>query len=145
MSAWNWRPDPVPIEAQRVALAAASEQTDRIVVEPGTDSIVLRRPVVWSIAQGNPYVAPWESAEFVEEPRKLLAGIVNLVDIAVAPGDPTATGDGPDVTLILGLIEGSRHRTGPNPRNRRAGARLGQRIVRQSDRLALAHTEQTHY
>ena len=106
MSAWNQTARPIPIDAQRVALAAASEQTDRIVVNPGTDSIVLRRPVVWSIAQGKPYVAPWESAEFLADTRAFLEGIDNLVDIAVAPGDPNATGDVPDVELILELIDG---------------------------------------
>jgi len=106
MSVWNSDARPIPIEAQRVALAAASEQTDRIVVNPGTDSIVLRRPVVWSIAQGSPYVAPWESTEFLAETRNLLAGIANLLEIGVAPGDPNASGDGPDVTLLLALPDG---------------------------------------
>jgi hypothetical protein len=106
MSAWNLEARPIPIDAQLVALAAASEQTDRIVVNPGTDSIVLRRPVVWSIAQGNLYTAPWESSEFLAESQNLLAGIDNLVEVGVGPGDPNATGDGPDVTLILGLIDG---------------------------------------
>jgi len=106
MSAWNLEARPIPIDAQRVALAAASEKTDRIVVNPGTDSIVLRRPVVWSIAQGKPYTAPWESAEFLSETRKLLAGIDDLVEVGVGPGDPNATGDGPDVRLILGLVDG---------------------------------------
>jgi hypothetical protein len=106
MTAWNSDARPIPIDAQRVALAAASERTDRIVVNPGTDSIVLRRPAVWSIAQGNPYVAPWESTEFAAETRALLAGIDNLLEIGVAPGDPSATGDGPDVTLMLALVDG---------------------------------------
>jgi len=106
MSVWNSDARPIPIEAQRVALAAASEQTDRIVVNPATDSIVLRRQVVWLIAQGNPYVAPWESAEFVEETRNLLAGIDDLLEVNVGSGDPNATGDGPDVTLLLALPDG---------------------------------------
>jgi hypothetical protein len=106
MKTWNSEARPIPIDAQRVALAAASEHTDRIVVNPGTDSIVLRRPVVWSIAQGNPYIAPWESTEFVADTRDLLGDIANLNEIGVAPGDPNATGEGPDVTLFLGLVDG---------------------------------------
>ena len=106
MKTWNSEARPIPIEAQRVGLAAASEQTDRLVVNPGTDSIVLRRPVVWSIAQGNPYFAPWESTEFDAETRDLLAGIDNLLEVGFGPGDPNATGDGPDVTLLLWLVDG---------------------------------------
>ena len=106
MKTWNSEARPIPTESQRVALAAASEQTDRLVVNPGTNSIVLRRPVVWSIAQGNPYIAPWESTEFVADTRDLLAGIDNLLEVGVGPGDPNATGDGPDVTLSLGLVDG---------------------------------------
>lgn len=106
MKSWNADARPIPIEAQRVALAAASEQTDRLVVNPGTDSIVIRRPVVWAIAQGVDYVAPWESPDFVTETREMLSGIPNLDEIGVAPGDPAATGDGPDVALFLGLVDG---------------------------------------
>lgn len=106
MKTWHAEARPIPIEAQRVALAAASEQTDRLVVNPGTESVTLRRPVVWSIAQGNPYVAPWESTKFVTETRSLLAGIDNLLEVGVGPGDPNATGDGPDVTLLLALPDG---------------------------------------
>jgi hypothetical protein len=103
MKSWHAEARPIPIEAQRVALAAASEQTDRLVVNPGTESVMLRRPVVWSMAQGIPYVAPWESAAFATETTTLLDGIENLVDVGICPGDPRATGEGPDVTLFLGL------------------------------------------
>jgi hypothetical protein len=106
MKIWNAEARPIPIDAQRVALAAASEHTDRIVVNPGTDSIVLRRPVVWSIAQGADYRAPWESPEFVAATRDLLAGIDNLLEVGVRPGDSNASGDGPDVTLLLALPDG---------------------------------------
>jgi hypothetical protein len=106
MKTWNAEARPIPIDAQRVALAAASEHTDRIVVNAGTDSIVLRRPVVWSIAQGSAYQAPWEAPEFVAVTRDLLAGIDNLLDVDVGPGDSNQTGDGPDVTLLLALDDG---------------------------------------
>ena len=106
MKIWNAEARPIPIDAQRVALAAASEHTDRIVVNPGTDSIVLRRPVVWSIAQGADYRAPWESPEFVADTRDLLGDIANLNEIGVASGDPGSTGAGSDVTLGLFVAAG---------------------------------------
>ncbi len=106
MKSWNPESRPIPIEAQRVALAAASEHTERLVINPGTDSIVLRRPVVWAIAQAKPYIAPWESADFIAETTTLLNGIDNLIDVGVGAGDPRASGDGPDVTLFLGLVDG---------------------------------------
>jgi hypothetical protein len=106
MKIWNAEARPIPIDAQRVALAAASEHTDRIVVNPGTDSIVLRRPVVWSIAQGADYRAPWESPEFVADTRDLLGDITNLIEIGVASGDPGSTGSGSDVTLVLSVAAG---------------------------------------
>ncbi len=106
MTAWNADARPIPIEAQRVALAAASEQTDRIVLNPGTDSIVIRRPAVWAIAKGETYIACWESVEFVDAARDLLDGIPDLASVRVAPADPTATGTGPDVALVLELPAG---------------------------------------
>lgn len=106
MTAWNTEARPIPIEAQRVALAAASEQTDRVVINPGTESIVIRRPALWAMAKGENYIAPWESTAFVNEVQGLLDGIDNLLEVGVAPADPKATGDGPDVALFLGMPAG---------------------------------------
>ena len=106
MRAWNPDARPIPIELRRVCLAAVGEGADRVVINPGTDQIVLRRPVVWAIAQGNPYIAPWELTAFVTHTRTLLADIDSLLEVGVGPGDPNATGDGPDVTMSLGLVDG---------------------------------------
>jgi len=106
MKTWNSEARPIPIEAQRVALAAASEHTDRIVVNPGTDSIVVRRPALWAIAQGLDYRAPWESAEFLADTMILLGDIAHLEDVLVTAGDPLSTGDGADVAVILTLKPG---------------------------------------
>lgn len=106
MKTWNAEARPIPIDAQRVALAAASEHTDRIVVDPGTDSVVIRRPALWAMAQGVDYRAPWESPDFLTETRALLAGVEHLDDVTVSAGDPRSTGDGPDVTLSLTVRSG---------------------------------------
>lgn len=101
---WNAEARPIPIDAQRVALAAASEHTDRIVVNAGTDSIVLRRPAVWAMAQGVDYLAPWESPDFLTETRVLLADVEHLDDVTVIAGDPRSTGAGSDVSLSLTIV-----------------------------------------
>jgi hypothetical protein len=106
MRAWNPIARPVPIELRRVCLAAAGEGADRVVVNPGTDQIVLRRPLVWTIAQGNAITMPWDSVGLLEELRRAFDGIDNLQGIAIAAGDPTASGNGPDVRLVIGLSAG---------------------------------------
>ncbi len=101
---WNAEARPIPIDPQRVALAAASEHTDRIVVNPGTDSVVIRRPAVWAMAQGVDYLAPWESPNFLTETRVLLADVEHLDDVTVIAGDPRSTGAGSDVSLSLTIV-----------------------------------------
>ncbi|MER3393843.1 MAG: SseB family protein, partial [Microcella pacifica] len=65
----HWRPDarPVPADAVRVALAAASENTDRIVIDArGETELVLPRPAVWAIAQQTPWVPAVEDDAVLE-------------------------------------------------------------------------------
>ena len=101
MKSWNAEARPIPIDAQRGALAAAGENTDRIVVNACTDSVVIRRPALWAVAQGADYLAPWESPDFLAETRALLAGVEHLDDVTVSAADPRSTGDNADVNLIL--------------------------------------------
>ncbi|MEY4996979.1 MAG: hypothetical protein RLY59_383, partial [Actinomycetota bacterium] len=57
MHAWNQDARPVPVEARRAALAAVADGAQWMVVDPQSSTeIVLRRPVVEAIAQGNPWV-----------------------------------------------------------------------------------------
>lgn len=106
MKSWNAEARPIPIDAQRVALAAASEHTDRLVVNPSTDSVVIRRPALWAIAQGDDYRAPWESAEFLADTMILLGDIAHLEDVLVTSGDPLSSGEGADVVLGLTVAAG---------------------------------------
>lgn len=106
MRAWNRDARPIPIEMRRVCLATAGEGAERVVVNPGTDQIVLRRPVVWAIAQGHPVVMAWESVELLDDLRESLSGIDNLHDVALAAGDLTASGNGPELRIVLTLPAG---------------------------------------
>ena len=106
MRAWNSDARPIPIELRRVCLAAAGEGADRVVINPGTDQIVLRRPAGWAIAQGHPVVGAWESADLLTELTTALADTDTVLGLALAAGDPTATGDGPDLRIVITLPAG---------------------------------------
>jgi hypothetical protein len=106
MRAWKVDARPIPIEFRRVALAAAGESIDRIVVNPGSDQIVVRRPAVWAIAQGETVVSPWESDALLAEARAALGSIEQVLDVSLEPVDVHATGLGPELRLIATLVAG---------------------------------------
>jgi hypothetical protein len=103
-----WKPDarPIPIEFRRFALAAAGESVDRIVVNPGSDQIVVRRPAVWAIAQGETVVSPWESDALLAEVRTALGTIEEVLEVSLEPVDVHATGLGPELRLVATLVAG---------------------------------------
>ena len=107
MKAWNPEARPIPMDAQRVALAAASEGVDRIVVNATTpQQIVLRRPGVWALAQGYEWVPGWESTELLEHLTKAIAKVTGAVRVTLAPADPRATGSGAELRIVLFLVPG---------------------------------------
>ncbi|MFB2582075.1 SseB family protein [Herbiconiux sp. P15] len=107
MSAWNPTARPIPVDARRAALAAASEGTELIVLDPGSPTeFALRRPAVWALAQGEPWIpAPRDpdvidAFEFAARDEPAVAGI-RLVD-----GDPEARLQGHEVIAVLALVPG---------------------------------------
>ncbi len=54
MGRWDAAARPVPADGARTALAAAADDTELIVIDPGSATeFVMRRPAVWAIAQGQ--------------------------------------------------------------------------------------------
>ena len=106
----RWRPDarPVPAEAVRVALAAASEHTDRVVIDARSDGdeIVLPRPAVWAIAKGEPWVPAVDDAELLEAVARPAAAHPHIWAVTLVAGDPHARGSGPEVVVRLGVQPG---------------------------------------
>ena len=104
----RWRPDarPVPASAQRVALAAASERTDRVVIDARGDELVLPRPAVWAIARGTAWLPALDDPEVVEAiaaPAEEHDGVVAVAPVA---GDPELRGSGPEVLVRLAVAPG---------------------------------------
>jgi hypothetical protein len=108
MAVWNKSARPVPADAARVALAAASEGNTRIVLDPGSDTeFVFRRPAIKAMATqqewlpsfldqavGEAFSAPLQETE------------PNVLAIYLEAGDPSARLDGAELQISLKLVSG---------------------------------------
>jgi hypothetical protein len=96
----------VPASATRVALAAASEQTDRVVIDARGDELVLPRPAVWAIARGTTWVPALDDPVVVEAIAGPAEEHAEIVAVAPVAGDPELRGSGPEVVVRLAVEPG---------------------------------------
>ncbi|CAB4633067.1 unannotated protein [freshwater metagenome] len=108
MAVWNKTARPVPADAARVALAAASEGNTRIVLDPGSETeFVFRRPAIKALATqqdwvpsflneavGQAFAAPLDETE------------PNVLAIYLEAGDPFSRLDGAELQISLKLVAG---------------------------------------
>ena len=107
MQRWNAAARPVPAQAERVAMAAASENTDLVVIDPTADTeFVVRRPALAALAQSLPWVPSYLDEEVLDAFVAAARTEPAVTAIAVAPGDPTATLAGPELVVRLALAPG---------------------------------------
>jgi hypothetical protein len=107
MQRWDPLARPVPAEGQRTALAAVQDDTDLMVIDPGSDTEhVLRRPAVWAIGQGQPWEPSFVSSEVYRGLQESIGGELAVLDLALEAGDPTARLRGPELVVRLQLIDG---------------------------------------
>ncbi|WP_430866991.1 SseB family protein [Demequina aurantiaca] len=104
MKAWNPDARPIPAEGPRAALAAMAEEWSTLVVNPGMETVLIPRPAVWALGQGE----AWKPAVVdgvVEE------DIVEAVRNAVRTGEQlrgldVVAGRGAEVAIVLNLAAG---------------------------------------
>jgi hypothetical protein len=107
LSRWDATARPVPADGVRTALAASADDTDLIVIDPGSDTeFVIRRPAVWAIAQGLPWEAAHTSPEVFLGLQASVAAELAVLDLSVDSGDPSARLRGPELVVQLELIHG---------------------------------------
>lgn len=107
MRRWDAAARPVPADGVRTALAAASDDTELIVIDPASPTEhVLRRPAVWAIGQQTRWEPPHTSAEVYTGLNESIAGELAVLDLAVEPGDPTGRLRGPELIVHLQLMQG---------------------------------------
>ncbi len=102
MQAWDAVARPIPIQASRVALAAASEGTPLIVVDPGSDTqTVVRAPAFRALATGEEWTPSFEDPEVADAFGASVAGEPVVETVGLAPGDPEARLVGPELIVLL--------------------------------------------
>lgn len=107
MTAWNAQARPIPIQASRIALAAAAEGTPLIVVDPGSETqTVLRAPAFRALATGEPWVPCFADPDVALAFGASVAVEGLVEEIALAPADPAARSAGPELAVLLRLAEG---------------------------------------
>lgn len=107
MQAWDASARPIPIDAPRVALAAASEGTPLVVIDPGSETeFAVRRPALRSLATGEPWTPSFEDAAVLAAFEASAAGRDELLAVGVGAGDPDARLRGPELLVLLTLRPG---------------------------------------
>lgn len=107
LAQWDAAARPVPADGVRTAIAAVADDTDLIVIDPGSDSeFVIRRPAVWAIAQGRAWEPAFASPDVFTGLRDSVASELAVVDVSVEPGDPTGRLRGPELVVRLELMHG---------------------------------------
>lgn len=107
MTAWNPVARPVPAVGPRVALAAASEGTDLVVLDPTSDTeFAIRRPALWAIARQRQWTPSFRSAEVAAEFATTVLDEPAVTALVLSAGDPDARLHGPELAVELTLIPG---------------------------------------
>ncbi|MET0813230.1 MAG: SseB family protein [Microbacterium sp.] len=107
MRRWDAAARPVPADGVRTALAAADDDTDLIVIDPGSETeFVLRRPALWAIAQAHPWEPSHSSPDVFLGLQESIGAELAVLDLTVEPGDPDARLRGPELVVRLHLIDG---------------------------------------
>jgi SseB protein N-terminal domain len=107
MAHWNPKARPIPADGIRVALAAASEGTDLVVLDATSDTeFAIRRPALWALAQDKPWQPSYLDDAVLAEFMAAAEGEDAIVAIQLAPGDPDARLAGAELVVQLSLVDG---------------------------------------
>lgn len=107
MAAWNPDARPVPADAVRVALAAAQEETDLVVLDPiAPTEFVVRRPALWAIAQSLPWTPSYAGRAVADAFAESIATELSVLSVTLVAGDPDSRLAGPELIVRVELIDG---------------------------------------
>lgn len=103
MQAWNPHARPIPVPGAQVALAAAQEETDIVVIDPGhpDTEYAIRRPLLEAFALGQETAPSWADPLVQLAFDESIASEPDVERVLLAPGDPEGRLRGPETTVGL--------------------------------------------
>jgi hypothetical protein len=107
MQAWNPLARPVPADGRRVALAAAGEDTELVVLDPTSETeFVLRRPAVWAVAQGEPWIPSDRDPQVAAAFEASIGSELGVHAVDLVAGDPGCRLVAEELVVRLALADG---------------------------------------
>lgn len=102
----RWKPEarPIPAEAPRAALAAVAEEWSLLVLNPGMESVVIPRPAVWALGQGQPWRPSVSDGAVVSDVKQAIVAAVTTDDILLAVD--AQPGRDAEVSVVVTLVPG---------------------------------------
>lgn len=94
LTRWHRQARPIPVESERAALAAVSEEWPLLVLDPGDPQpAIIPRPAVWALAQGRAdrWVPAPEDPDLDREITGLLARLSEIKGVQIAAGERAET------------------------------------------------------
>lgn len=106
MSKWNSESRPVPVSVEKLCLAAASEGHERVVINPVTDSKVIRRTQIAALAQGLDLIDVAFDVKIAEIVSAAASTSEQILEVRLQDGDPEATLRGQELLIELKIKTG---------------------------------------
>jgi hypothetical protein len=104
MAKWNPSSRPVPTDAIRVCLAAASQMSTRVVLDPGSETeFVIRRPAIARIAQSLPWLPPEKNHDVITVVQNSVKGESSVLGVELASADPSSKLLGAELEVTIRL------------------------------------------
>lgn len=104
MSQWSTTTRPIPAEGPRAALAAIAEGWSALVVNPGLETVVIPRPALWALGQGDPW-SPAVVDGVVD--GQVAADVENAIGLdETLPRVAVVAGTATELTVVLYLAPG---------------------------------------
>lgn len=112
MRAWNPTARPIPAPARQVALGAAGDGTELVVVDPASpERFGLRRSALEALARDLPWTAPWRDPLVVAALGRAAADEPAVAAVQVSTDDPRASLDGAEVAVAVAVRSGLDRRS----------------------------------